>query len=106
MWGPAAWRLIHLAAAAYPENPTKEIRRQYELFFRALEHVLPCAGCRAGYRQLIDGAVPLTKAVFANRLSLFEWTVQLHNAVNAKLGKEVRPDWMAWYRHYDRMRAG
>lgn len=105
-WGPGAWNLIHLSAAGYPENPTPEIRSQYIAFFRSLQYVLPCNGCRQGYAHLIAGPVRLTPAVFADRLSLFRWTVELHNAVNAKLNKETYPDWFAWYRHYDRMRAG
>lgn len=105
LWGPSAWRLMHLVAATYPERPTTETKRQYESFFRSLEQVLPCAGCREGYSYLINGPVALTPAVLADRVALFRWTVEVHNAVNAKLGKEVLPDWMTWYRHYDRMRS-
>ena len=97
--------MIHLTAASYPENPSDEVRRSHEMFFRSLQHVLPCAGCRKGYAYLIEGPVRLTRAVFDDRLALFRWTVELHNAVNAKLGKETYPDWFAWYRHYDRLRT-
>ena len=105
VWGPSAWKLIHLAAAAFPENPTNDVRARYAAFFGSLEYVLPCGGCRMGYRALLNGSLKLSPEVLADRLSLFRWTVELHNAVNVKLGKQVSTDWFAWYRYYDGLRA-
>ena len=106
VWGPSAWTLMHLVAASYPENPSEEAKRQYAAFFKSLQHVLPCGGCRQGLQYLMAGPHRLTSSVMADRLSLFRWTVDVHNAVNAKTGKPQRTDHMAWYRHYDQMRAG
>ena len=64
-------------------------------------------GCQRGYEILTraSGAVRLTPAVVKDQVTLFQWTVRLHNAVNAKLHKPVDPDWGRWYRLYDGARG-
>lgn len=104
MWGPHAWKMIHLVAASYPVPATSDDKRAYDAFFRSLGDVLPCPGCRKGYAQLIRDTVPLRSNVFSDRMSLFKWTVDLHNAVNAKLGKPIDRDVVGWYLRYDAMR--
>lgn len=99
------WFMVHLVAATYPLHPTEADAANYAAFFRSLEHVLPCEGCRKGY-SIILGTAPtrLTPRVFASREALFKWTVDVHNRVNAKVGKPIHADWAAWYREYDRLR--
>ncbi len=106
-WGPSMWFMVHLIAATYPINPTQHDKSNAAAFFKSLQHVLPCGGCRRGYEIILQTEnTRLTPEVFASRASLFKWTVDVHNRVNAKLGKPVDPDWRAWYRQYDRLRSG
>ncbi len=105
-WGPSLWLLMHVVAATYPVDPTPEARRQFAAFYASLQHVIPCGGCRRGYAALINGSHRLTPDVLADRMSLFRWTVDVHNAVNAKVGKPVNSDYIAWYKRYDSLRAG
>lgn len=105
VWGPNFWFTMHLAAAAYPVAPTPEEKAGFEAFFRSLQFVLPCMGCRQGYASILTTEpTKLTKAVFASRESLFKWTVDAHNRVNAKLKKPVRSNYKAWYAEYDKFR--
>lgn len=105
VWGPNFWFTIHLVAAAYPVQPTQQEKDGYEAFFRSLQFVLPCAGCRQGYETIMTSdPTKLTKRVFASRESLFKWTVDAHNRVNAKLKKPVRSNYKAWYQEYDKFR--
>jgi mitochondrial FAD-linked sulfhydryl oxidase len=101
-WGPHAWKFIHMVAAAYPVTPTIQDKHMYRTFFESLGKVLPCPGCQVGYARLASES--LTQAVFADRMSLFKWTVEMHNAVNAKLGKRVDTDVLKWYATYDALR--
>jgi FAD-linked sulfhydryl oxidase len=106
-WGPGMWQVIHFTAATFPSTPTAKDRRGFRAFFESLRHVLPCPGCRAGYESLISsGRLKLTDAVFRDRLTLFRWTTELHDAVNAKLGKPTGVDWRRWYAYYDQARSG
>lgn len=99
-WGPHAWAMIHTIAATYPTHPTRTDTQYYRAYFESLAGVLPCAACRTGYRTLIREVVPLTHQTFADRMTLFRWTVELHNAVNAKLGKPIDRDVLRWYAMY------
>lgn len=86
IWGPAAWLLIHSAALSYPESqPSPEIKENYKKFFQSLVYVLPCAYCREHYKQHLE-RMPVS-AVLHSRMSLFQWTVDLHNEVNESLGR-------------------
>jgi hypothetical protein len=96
---------MHTAALTYPDDPDEDDKRRFFAFYRSLAHVLPCGGCRTGYAYLLAGPHPLTADVLAGRDALFKWTVDVHNAVNAKVGKPVRPDASAWFRHYDALRG-
>lgn len=100
-WGPSMWLMVHLIAATYPANPTQEDKERYAAFFHSLRDVLPCEGCRRGYDTILRTApTQLTPQVFATTETLFKWTVDVHNRVNAKLGKPVNPNWRQWFRQY------
>lgn len=105
LWGPSMWFMVHLVAATYPVAPTATDKAQAMAFYKSLQWLLPCMGCRLGYRAIV-GSDPtkLTSRVFASRQSLFKWTVDVHNRVNAKLKKPQNSDWQAWYREYDGLR--
>lgn len=105
VWGPHFWFIIHLLAASYPLSPTRQERAAYHAFFKSLQYVLPCDGCKKGYSFLVNGPVPLHEGVFRDRLTLFAFTVALHDAVNKKVGKRTTKDWRQWYTHYDRYRS-
>lgn len=106
VWGPHMWFMFHLIAATYPEAPTATDKAKYAAFYKSLQDVLPCPGCRQGYRTIITTEPSkLGARTFGSRDSLFKWTVDVHNRVNAKLGKPVHADWQAWYREYDKLRA-
>lgn len=102
-WGPGVWFLLHTSALSYPQKPTDADKRHYLAFLTSLQHVLPCEGCRKGYAAIVSsGPFKLTRAVVADRWSLFKWTVAVHNVVNAKVGKPVNCDWVFWYQKYSK----
>ena len=107
VWGPSFWKSMHYMAAAFPVAPTDAEREAYFAWFASLRHVLPCPGCRVGYGAITSqGPLKLTRRVVRDRMTLFAWTVGVHNAVNLKLGKPIVDDPLFWYRRYDRNRAG
>lgn len=106
VWGPHMWFMFHLIAATYPDSPTAADKSKYATFYKSLQDVLPCPGCQQGYQIIITSEpTKLGPRTFNSRESLFKWTVDAHNRVNAKLGKPIHADWQAWYREYDKLRA-
>ncbi len=88
VWGPASWKTIHLFALGYPNPPTQEDRRRYANFYKAMGEVLPCSTCRVHFKQHLE-TLPIEPHL-DTRGRLFEWTVALHNKVNASTGKPQR----------------
>jgi len=97
---------MHIMAAAFPLQPRPEEKKAFFQFLAALRHLLPCEGCRMEYARLTTaGPLKLTPSVVRDRMTLFAWTVRLHNAVNARTRKPVDEDVGRWYRKYDRLRG-
>lgn len=80
------WYTIHFVALAYPHNPSNEDKRQYQVFFENLHHVIPCYKCSVNYISHLNEK-PITVEVLSGPVSLFRWTVDIHNLVNKELKK-------------------
>jgi hypothetical protein len=105
LWGAATWRAMHCVALGFPGDADEFQRATYRHFFVALGQVLPCPVCAESYRRLLrsparDAALDAALAAPSNMSTtstskdrstvlnpLFEWTVDMHNAVNAELGR-------------------
>ena len=99
-WGPGLWKFIHMAALNIKQNPTEAEIQSHLTFFDSLRNVLPCGVCRREYRKLItSGPLRLTPELFRTRRRAFKWTVDIHDAVSARLGRPVNKsrDWAATY---------
>lgn len=87
LWGPSTWHTIHLLCYTAPETLSAGDQLRFTAFFKALPYVLPCATCSQHLLSHYESH-PIENAV-ATRDSLFEWSVQIHNAVNEMLGKPI-----------------
>ena len=93
IWAASFWQTIHSAALGYPESPTDLNKALYRSFFVNIGDVIPCGVCADGYRRLMlldakhTGGLSLDAAIDRGGDALFEWTVQMHNAVNREVGK-------------------
>ena len=46
-WGKFYWKVIHITALAYPDNPTEEDKETYHRLYETIGQVLPCKKCTA-----------------------------------------------------------
>lgn len=83
--GPPLWRGLHAITFAYPEHAPPSHRHAAAAMFESLAYLLPCDGCSEHYRSEL-AAHPVAPAV-GGREALSRWLVDLHNRVNARLGK-------------------
>ena len=86
-WGKQLWHSIHMIALGFPKTPTVSDQQHYKTFYNSMQFVLPCSVCtshlQANLKRLpIDGSL-------TNNMTLFAWTVALHNMVNASLDKPI-----------------
>jgi hypothetical protein len=85
IWGKHIWTSMHIVALAFPEHPTTADREHYGRFFLSIGDVLPCSKCGVNYKKHLTH-LPIN-FYLANRDTLFEWTVAMHNMVNTENGK-------------------
>lgn len=88
-WGPHVWSAIHILCMGAPVELTHEQRRHYRQFFHSLPHLLPCSVCSDHMLENLK-AKPVDLYLDGGRESLFKWSVDFHNLVNAQIGK---PEW-------------
>lgn len=84
LWGNEGWHFIHFVALNYPFKPTKEDKKQYLQFLESLQFTLPCEGCSYNWSQELKTNPPKLNS----RAEFFNWTVDMHNAVNESHGKK------------------
>jgi hypothetical protein len=89
VWGKYVWVSIHIIALGYPDNPSDEDIMHYKEFYTNLWKVLPCYKCSVNYLRHLE-ELPIDEAL-KNNITLFKWTVDLHNIVNKELGKRIVP---------------
>ena len=89
VWGKYQWTSIHFIALGYPSHsPPENVKDTYRRYFtEILPNILPCMTCREHLKKTLSEQHPLMPKHLEGRDALFEWTVSLHNVVNARLGK-------------------
>lgn len=85
VWGPIFWATMHIVSLGYPNEPSTEDKAGAAAFYNSLASVIPCAICRSHYRAALK-ATPVETAL-NSRHALIHWVFELHNNVNAQLGK-------------------
>jgi len=88
VWGPHGWKFIHFITLGYPNNPSKEQKKTYKIFFESLKTTIPCSICANHYTEHLK-KFPLSNNVLSNKQELIEWGINVHNAVNNSHGKKI-----------------
>jgi hypothetical protein len=74
-WGPHFWMTLHIACLACQDY------KALAEFVEGYLYIIPCLSCRQHFEQvLIENPVPETG-------DFFQWSVDVHNIVNKRLGK-------------------
>lgn len=85
IWGPAAWKFLHAATFAYPDVPTERHKEDALKLFQSLGSMLPCGDCCVNYSN--EFSIASISKHLHSKEALSRWLVDLHNRVNARLGK-------------------
>jgi len=85
LWGSEGWHFIHFICLNYPDQPTEADKREYKKFFELLPIVMPCPPCGFHFEE------NLTKHPIRldSKKELFEWSIDMHNEVNAMNEKKI-----------------
>lgn len=81
--GRYSWTLLHSMAAYYPDTPTAEEKKAAEQFLHAFPILYPCKECAHDLQAAMDASPPQLNS----RAEFSLWMCELHNHVNAQVGK-------------------
>jgi len=89
-WGPYFWGTLHLACLSAPSVLTQEHKAAFQALVESYTKVLPCPMCQVHFTEVLQ-KYPLQDSLNTSE-DLFLWSVAVHNAVNANIGKpQVTP---------------
>ena len=87
IWGPHLWFSLHTISFNYPISPSNNDMKDYKNFFINLENVIPCSVCKKNYiRHLKEHPI---NDYLDSRKKLVYWVIDMHNMVNAEIGKKI-----------------
>jgi FAD-linked sulfhydryl oxidase len=81
--GRATWLFLHTLAAQYPDDPTRQQARDVRDLISVLTRAYPCAECASHFDEVVRRVPPVVSSGAAFR----QWACEVHNEVNARLGK-------------------
>jgi hypothetical protein len=85
IWGPFFWTTMHIVSLGYNPQPTPKEQQAAIKFYESLAYTIPCPVCREHYSHFLE-KMPIAQAV-GSRDDLVLWVFNVHNNVNAQLGK-------------------
>ena len=85
IWGPPLWFILHIISFNYPVSPSKLDKKNYFIFLKSLENVLPCKSCRNNFKDHL-GSIDMS--IFDSRDTFSRYIYKLHNIVNNSLNKQ------------------
>ena len=90
IFGPVFWTAIHLVSFNFPVSPTSTQKHQYKNWLLATGDVLPCRYCRENFAKNIETVLAgrSLDSVFESRDAFSRFCHNLHEQVNAMLGKD------------------
>lgn len=89
VWGPHAWKFLHISAEHYPESPTIAEQQSCYQYLMSLCPMLPCPECRIHCDKYMREHESEVQLACRNNNELAEFLIRFHNAVNVRLGKPV-----------------
>ena len=82
-WGPYLWCFIHTITISDGNN-NLEYNTHVKKILQSLVHIIPCPTCVQTYKEHL---IILNEKDLSRPMTLFYWSVDLHNLVNTKLNK-------------------
>ncbi|KAH7518084.1 hypothetical protein FEM48_Zijuj09G0133200 [Ziziphus jujuba var. spinosa] len=85
--GRATWTFLHTLAAQYPDNPTRQQKRDVKELMSILTRMYPCKECGDHFQEILR-ANPVQAG---SHTDFSQWLCHVHNVVNRSLGKPIFP---------------
>nr|KYP53549.1 FAD-linked sulfhydryl oxidase ALR [Cajanus cajan] len=78
--GRATWTFLHTLAAQYPDNPTRQQKKDVKELVQILTRMYPCSECADHFKEVVR-ANPVQAGSHAE---FSQWLCHVHNVVNRR----------------------
>ncbi|XP_010905288.1 FAD-linked sulfhydryl oxidase ERV1 [Elaeis guineensis] len=85
--GRATWTLLHSIAAQFPDQPTRQQKRDAKELMAIISRLYPCKECADHFKEVLK-ANPVQAG---SQAEFSQWLCHVHNVVNRSLGKLTFP---------------
>ncbi|RLN40685.1 hypothetical protein C2845_PM01G06850 [Panicum miliaceum] len=85
--GRATWMLLHTIAAQFPDEPTRQQKRDVKELMHIISRLYPCKECADHFKEVLK-ANPVQAG---SQAEFSQWLCYVHNVVNRSLGKPIFP---------------
>jgi len=85
--GRATWMLLHTIAAQFPDEPTRQQKRDAKELMHIISRLYPCKECAEHFKEVLK-ANPVQAG---SQAEFSQWLCYVHNVVNRSLGKPIFP---------------
>ncbi|XP_071729942.1 FAD-linked sulfhydryl oxidase ERV1-like [Rutidosis leptorrhynchoides] len=85
--GRATWMFIHTLGAQYPENPTRQQKKDVKELMAILSRIYPCKECADHFKEVLSS----NPVQAGSQAEFSQWLCRVHNVVNRSLGKPTFP---------------
>ncbi|KAK7405714.1 hypothetical protein VNO78_07322 [Psophocarpus tetragonolobus] len=85
--GRATWTFLHTLAAQYPDNPTRQQKKDVKELVQIISRMYPCRECADHFKEILRSNPVQT----GSHAEFSQWLCHVHNVVNRSLNKPVFP---------------
>ncbi|XP_066388533.1 FAD-linked sulfhydryl oxidase ERV1-like [Miscanthus floridulus] len=85
--GRATWMLLHTIAAQFPDEPTRQQKRDAKELMHIISRLYPCKECADHFKEVLK-ANPVQAG---SQAEFSQWLCYVHNVVNRSIGKPIFP---------------
>ncbi|KAK4284499.1 hypothetical protein QN277_001324 [Acacia crassicarpa] len=85
--GRATWTFLHTLAAQYPDNPTRQQKKDVKELMGILSRMYPCRECADHFKEVLR----TNPVQVGSHAEFSQWLCHVHNVVNRSLGKPIFP---------------
>ncbi|XP_062022699.1 FAD-linked sulfhydryl oxidase ERV1 isoform X1 [Rosa rugosa] len=85
--GRATWTFLHTLAAQYPDNPTRQQKKDVKELMSILSRMYPCKECADHFQEILRS----NPVQAGSHAEFSQWICHVHNTVNRSLNKVVFP---------------
>lgn len=83
--GRGTWTFLHTLAAQWPQEPSRQQKKDARTLIDVMTRIYPCASCASHFGTLVKKSPPSVSSQSEFQL----WMCETHNKVNQRLGKPL-----------------